>query len=225
MDNKTKLTGGTLFVIALIVLIFGNARTASMNEKLDEINKELFDLKLQIASLRKDNKELTEHLKRLKPNNSQPVHTISATPHISQTNDIITTSQPISSDEQASAEQLIPLAKQMNSEIAPLQRTKNKFNSEEIDDDWAYDYENSIRVLIESNADSDFIMLDTKCKTTICEVSMMADDNNAIVVGNKLAQLLTDKHWEGQAPVLVFNQKTENGILKLYIGRNLDSLE
>jgi hypothetical protein len=67
--NKSKLTGGTLFVIALIVLFFGNA-TARWNEKkLEEIHKavlansnELHNLRIQIRSLKVENTKLKEKI-------------------------------------------------------------------------------------------------------------------------------------------------------------------
>jgi uncharacterized protein YoxC len=72
-SSKSKLTGGTLFVIALIVLIFGNARTIEVVEKLDKTNSalsriesDLAVLKRQVRDLKKENLEL----KTLQPKES-----------------------------------------------------------------------------------------------------------------------------------------------------------
>ena len=59
-NNKSKLTTGTLAIIALIVLIFGNARVVSMDEKIEKMNEEIFQLRLQVGGLAKDNQELKE---------------------------------------------------------------------------------------------------------------------------------------------------------------------
>jgi len=57
--NKTKLTGGTLFVIALIVLIFSNGKNKELEEKLDDtykvvqrIENRLYTLERKIEALK-----------------------------------------------------------------------------------------------------------------------------------------------------------------------------
>jgi len=70
MESKAKLTGGTLFVIALIVLFLGNARSAEIVEKLDNIQADVSSLKNEVESykrqvdlLKKENLKLKEQLK------------------------------------------------------------------------------------------------------------------------------------------------------------------
>ena len=50
MESKVKLTGGTLFVIALIVLIFGNARSIEIVEKLDVLTSDVSSLRSEVES-------------------------------------------------------------------------------------------------------------------------------------------------------------------------------
>ncbi|MEI8653129.1 hypothetical protein P4S57_10610 [Pseudoalteromonas sp. Hal273] len=70
MESKVKLTGGTLFVIALIVLFLGNARSIEIVEKLDEIQSDVSSLKSEVASykqqveiLKYENLNLKEQLR------------------------------------------------------------------------------------------------------------------------------------------------------------------
>jgi len=69
MASKVKLTGGTLFVVALIVLLMGNVRSVEIVEKLDEIQFEISSLKYEVESykqqaelLKKENLKLKEQL-------------------------------------------------------------------------------------------------------------------------------------------------------------------
>jgi hypothetical protein len=50
MESKVKLTGGTLFVIALIVLILGNARSIEIVEKLDVLTSDVSSLRSEVES-------------------------------------------------------------------------------------------------------------------------------------------------------------------------------
>ncbi|MEN8634115.1 hypothetical protein ABFV74_00065 [Pseudoalteromonas distincta] len=70
MESKVKLTGGTLFVIALIVLFLGNARSIEIVEKLDGIQSDVSSLKSEVASykqqveiLKNENLNLKEQLR------------------------------------------------------------------------------------------------------------------------------------------------------------------
>jgi len=70
IESKARLTGGTLFVIALIVLFFGNARSAEIVEKLDNIQSDVSSLKNEVESykrqvylLKEENRKLREQVK------------------------------------------------------------------------------------------------------------------------------------------------------------------
>ncbi len=70
MESKVKLTGGTLFVIALIVLFLGNARSIEIVEKLDKIQYDISSLKNEVESckqqveiLKTENLNLKEQLR------------------------------------------------------------------------------------------------------------------------------------------------------------------
>jgi len=69
MESKVKLTGGTLFVVTLTVLLMGNVRSVEIVEKLDEIQFEISSLKYEVESykqqaelLKKENLKLKEQL-------------------------------------------------------------------------------------------------------------------------------------------------------------------
>ncbi|MCW8878286.1 MAG: hypothetical protein OQJ89_16620 [Kangiellaceae bacterium] len=64
--SKSKLTGGTLFVIALIVLIFGNARSIEIVDKIDKTNSSLTRIESDLAVLKKQIKELKKENSELK---------------------------------------------------------------------------------------------------------------------------------------------------------------
>ncbi|WP_196137199.1 hypothetical protein [Aliikangiella sp. G2MR2-5] len=70
MDDvkKSKLTGGTLFIIAILILIFGNARTIEVIDKLnsiqntlDKVQEQTYKLQAEIEELRKENEKLREN--------------------------------------------------------------------------------------------------------------------------------------------------------------------
>lgn len=65
-EPKTKLTGGTLFVIALIVLLLGNTRNIEIVEKLDDIQSDIHTLKKEMMAYKADVKRLEQENLELK---------------------------------------------------------------------------------------------------------------------------------------------------------------
>ena len=53
-SSKSKLTGGTLFFIALIVLIFGNAQSVNISKQVEKANASLSRIESQIGSLKRE---------------------------------------------------------------------------------------------------------------------------------------------------------------------------
>ncbi|WP_417445442.1 hypothetical protein [Kangiella sp.] len=50
-SNKVKLTGGTIFLIILVVAIFGNARSNQIENKIDKLQESMDRLQQSINHL------------------------------------------------------------------------------------------------------------------------------------------------------------------------------
>lgn len=48
---KVKLTGGTIFIIILVVAIFGNARSNAIEDKIDKLQQSVERLQQSVSQL------------------------------------------------------------------------------------------------------------------------------------------------------------------------------
>lgn len=66
IESKARLTGGTLFVIALIVLLLGNARSEEIVAKLDNIHSDISGLRSEVESYKRQVDQLKEENLKLR---------------------------------------------------------------------------------------------------------------------------------------------------------------
>ena len=76
MDSKTKskLTGGTIFLIVIIVAIFGNIGARHLEEQLSETHKAVLSNGKEIQKLRHELKALKEENAKLKQKNQKLIN-------------------------------------------------------------------------------------------------------------------------------------------------------
>jgi septal ring factor EnvC (AmiA/AmiB activator) len=65
-NTKSKLTGGTLLIIAFIVLVFSNGRSSKVEKKLDKTYTAVTNIENELRRLRREVKSLRDETIQLK---------------------------------------------------------------------------------------------------------------------------------------------------------------
>ncbi len=59
-QNKSTLTGGTLFIIAIIVLVISGSESKKLSEKIDKMNESLTSIEIEVREIKREIRLLRE---------------------------------------------------------------------------------------------------------------------------------------------------------------------
>ncbi|MEW6992627.1 hypothetical protein AADZ91_18360 [Colwelliaceae bacterium 6441] len=121
---------------------------------------------------------------------------------------------------------LLAFAKKIQSgeSIADIESNmRKKFSEEEVDGNWAYEYENNIRDLVMSDENNNFDIQELSCKTSACEVKITATKDNAMVLGTMFSKAIGEKDWRDKSASVIFNHEIKDGAMSILIGRDKHS--
>lgn len=102
---------------------------------------------------------------------------------------------------------------------------RKKFNEEEVDGNWAYEYENNIRDLVAMDGNNNIDIQELSCKTSTCEVKISANETNAMVLGTMFSKLLGEQDWRDKNAGVIFNHEVKGGAMSILIGRDKHSFK
>src|SRR5690606_12275979 len=95
-------------------------------------------------------------------------------------------SESVVPEDQSAEEVLLAFANRVRSRESPDDIEKSirkKFDEEEVDGSWAYDYETNIRDLVAADQDNNFNIQELSCRTSACEMKIVANESNAMLLG------------------------------------------
>ena len=99
-----------------------------------------------------------------------------------------------------------------------------QFREEEVDGSWAYHYEANIRDFIVSDDERKFDIQELTCKKTLCELKIIANDDNALQLGTLFSKSLSEQDWRDKSAPVMFNHEIKDGVMRILIGRDKHSL-
>ena len=100
---------------------------------------------------------------------------------------------------------------------------RKQFYEEEIDGNWAYEYEANIRDLVAADEKNNFDIQGLNCKTSACEVKITANENNAMILGTLFSKTLGEQEWRDKSASVIFNHEVKDGVMSILIGRDKNS--
>jgi hypothetical protein len=100
---------------------------------------------------------------------------------------------------------------------------REQFYEEEVDGNWAYEYETNIRDLAAADENNNFNIQELNCKTSACEIKITANENNAIILGTLFSKTLGEQDWRDKSASVIFNHKVKDGVMSILIGRDGNS--
>lgn len=197
-----------------------------------ELTKQISELKLDIVNYQQDITDKSLLIEQLyiqleqqkQPNQSASIPLPSANEHETSLEQVATqTTNNIQNNGLAS---LLAFAKRIKSGESSTSIENDiyeKFPDEQVDADWAYEYEANIRDLIATDESNKFDIKELNCKTTACELKIYADQNNAINLGTEFSSMLGKQDWSGEAAPVMFSDTIKDGVMTIMIGRNANS--
>lgn len=182
---------------------------------LSNYQQELDRSKVTLASL---NNELNE-LKRALASSENTVALALQNEEIEKAEPVVAEKAPNKSPSLSIAEKI----RRGESLVGSEDNFREKFYSEEVDAEWAYEYEANIRELAISDEENRFDIQELLCKTSGCEIKISANENNAGDLGLSFAKVLGKQQWTEAGSTVFFNHKVKDGAITILIGRDENS--
>jgi hypothetical protein len=123
------------------------------------------------------------------------------------------------------ADILSALANRIRSGESIVDTALKQLREEEVDGNWAYEYEANIRDFIAADKENNFDIQELTCKKTICELKILANDKNAMYLGALFSKALGEQDWRDKSAPVIFNHKVKDGVMIILIGRDKHSLK
>ena len=192
-----------LYLVAFISIVTAFLSLQSLNSEKNknndltintqQLNKHIKELQREIALLKKEKETLSKSLSsienvlssKVKNNKNQE----RLTPEKSQHSKGTANSSLIDIEEYKKLQETIALSVSLNTNDL-VAHMDEKFSQEQTDNNWAKDIENNLNTIINSAEKfSDYAFLNTKCKSSLCRISVYVND---IEQANQVMKKVTD---------------------------------
>lgn len=134
--------------------------------------------------------------------------------------------EPYKTEKESEREVLLAFAERLKNgeRLANIEdKLREKFKKEEVDGNWAYEYEANIRDLVTADSEGNFDIRELNCKTSACEMKITANENNAMHLGILFSKTLGEQYWRDKSASVIFNHEVKDGVMTILIGRDKNS--
>ncbi|MBA6348282.1 MULTISPECIES: hypothetical protein [unclassified Colwellia] len=100
------------------------------------------------------------------------------------------------------------------------QDVDEEFEQEEVDHEWAYEYEQNVRELVQNDDKYGFDIQSLSCKTTACKLKMTADESNSMYLGAMLSKVIQEQSWYDKNDSINFNPVVTDGQIVVTVHRD-----
>ena len=194
----------------------------TLRAELKKSIKRISELQDEINS----NQRYIVKLKHQLSNMKEEVHLITNRRAINSNNSTIEPPKEAITSSESPALLSIVKRIQNGEKLADIQSyTQSSFSNEEIDNDWAYEYESNIRDFIAADVNNNFDLQSVTCKSTACEVKIFTNENSAMQVGTLFAKQISEQKWRNSKATLMFNDQITDGVMSIVVGRDETTLK
>ena len=106
-----------------------------------------------------------------------------------------------------------------------MKTADDRFENEEVDTDWAYEYESNIHDFVANEESNSFNIQELTCKTSACEMKITANENNVTRLGTLFSSAIGEQAWRDKDATIMFSQEVKNGVMSIMIGRDGNSFQ
>jgi len=97
------------------------------------------------------------------------------------------------------------------------------FENEEVDTEWAYEYESNIHDFVANEESHSFNIQELTCKSSACEMKITANENNVHRLGVLFSSAIGKQEWRDKDATIMFSQEVKDGVMSIMIGRDGNS--
>jgi len=101
----------------------------------------------------------------------------------------------------------------------------DRFENEDVDTDWAYEYESNIHDFVANEESNSFNIQELTCKASACEMKITANENNVQRLGVLFSSAIGEQEWRDKDAAVMFSQEIKDGMMSIMIGRDGDSFK
>jgi len=138
---------------------------------------------------------------------------------------VLAPEEPITEEQQR--EQLQAFQKSLK--LKDTKRTAHPVNedfiNEDIDYDWAYEQEQHIHQVVNSDQKHGFIIQNLQCRSTKCELELTATPENSMYIAAMFAQTIGQQPWHDKKASVGFDPTVIGNTIKVEIGRDENSIK
>lgn len=197
-----------------------------LDEKIGDLNKQLLAMEKDVEDYKT---QLTTLRLALSKQNQQQLtnqHEEVMARHLLARADVEKLEKTNEQEHSDSSQALLALAKKIQSgkSIADIESSvRERFESEEVDSQWAFEYEDNIRNLVAEDKEQNFQVQELVCKTTACEIKLSADKDRAMLLGTLFSKTIGEQDWRDKGATVIFNHEIVDGAMSILIGRDKNS--
>jgi len=127
--------------------------------------------------------------------------------------------KPINELHRSNNDPLLAFARQIKAGGNPERDAREQFANEEVDENWAYEHEDNIRSLVAADEEQRFNIQELNCKSTACEMKVLAESYNATSLGVQFSKLLGEQRWQNKQASILFSSEVKDGVMNIFINR------
>ncbi|MBA6339337.1 hypothetical protein H4J57_19315 [Colwellia sp. BRX8-7] len=94
------------------------------------------------------------------------------------------------------------------------------FEEELVDYNWAPEYEQNIRALVNTDDTSSYDIQELTCKSTACEIKLAATQDEGLFIGRNFTQLLKKQKWFNKNGDITFYPIVADGTIRVRVVRS-----
>jgi len=185
-----------------------------LNIQVAALMRELKENQAMIAFLQKSNLEMKE-----KENNIESLSEIAEESLVNTKENQLASSYDLVEEKQ----KMNKLFKSFGIDEKSLENYKHgideNFEEELVDYNWAPEYEQNIRALVNTDDSYGFDIQELTCKSTACEIKLTATQNEGLSIGGNFAKLLQKQKWFDKNGDIAFFPIVADGTIRVRVER------
>ena len=95
----------------------------------------------------------------------------------------------------------------------------NEFEGEEIDQNWAYEYETQIRSWLANENEHNFDLHNVTCKSSRCKVTLYTTEDNATYLAAMFTDAISKQDWRDSNANVTFSPTVIDGTIEIDVDR------
>lgn len=144
---------------------------------------------------------------------------------VSSEKSVLAPDEPITEEQQREELQAFQKSLKLKDTKRTAHPVNEDFINEDIDYDWAYEHEQHIHQVVNSDQKHGFSIQNLQCRSTKCELELTATPENSMYLAAMFAQTIGQQPWHDKKASVSFDPTVIGNTIKVEIGRDENSIK